>query len=197
MNNLFKILSWISGLAAFLLCYAGYHSDNLILYLSGICIVGVMLIFSWLNDRYRRRMNAQNPVTTVEASVVSHRITREKAGGQHIIRYYVTFRPEDGSPNREFEVSQLDFEDFDVNETGPLRYRGWEFLSFGVKDKSAFKPMAPLAEEYEGKPEPKVGMQRLADWMRSLGARLRTRTAQQEKAVPDKHDSILTHELEE
>ena len=59
-------------------------------------------------------------------------------------------------------MSELDFEDYDVGETGLLRYRGWEFLSFGVKDKSDFKPMAPLPEEYEPKPEPESAAQRIA-----------------------------------
>lgn len=197
MNTLNKIVSWVFGLTAFLLCYAGYYSDNLILYVSGICIVGVMLILSWMKDRQSRKMNAQKPPVTVEATVVSHRIIQEKAGSRYVTRYYISFRPADGSPNLEFEVSQLDFEDFDVGEAGPLRYRGWEFLSFGVKDKSGFKPMAPLAEEYEAKPEPKSALQRAGDRIYSLWMQLKAKPVHQEKMARDRADGILTHELDE
>ena len=197
MNRLRKFLSWVSAVAAFLLCYAGYSSENLAMYLAGLCICAVMFVIYGLHDRARRKLNAEKPITTVDASVVGHRIAQEKAGSKHIIRYYITFRPADGSPNCEFEVSQLDFEDFDVNETGPLRYRGWEFLSFGVKDKSDFKPMAPLAEEYEAKPEPTSRIQKLAHYVLTLWQKMRTKPAQHEVDMRADDNGILTHELEE
>lgn len=197
MEKLFRIVSWIAWAAAFLFCYAGYNSDDLMLYLIGIFIVGVMLILSWVKDRQRCKLNAQKPPVTVEATVASHRIIQEKAGSRHITRYYITFRPADGSPNLEFEISQLNYEDFDVGETGPLRYRGWEFLSFGVKDKSGFKPMAPLAEEYEAQAEPKTALQRAGDRLHSLWERLRTKPVQQDGAARKNDDGILTHELDE
>lgn len=197
MKALFKLIEWCAAIAAVLLCYAGYHGNNPLLYLPGACIVGLMLVFHRLNDRWRYKENTQTPITTVEAKITGHRFEQERAGKQRIIRYYITFRPTDGSRSLEFQVSQLDFEDFDVGETGPLRYRGWEFLSFGVTDKSGFTPMAPLAEEYEAKPEPKSGWQRQAERMRSMWKRLRTKPAQPEAIASDNDDGILTHELDE
>lgn len=192
MDKLFRSMSWIAGAAAFLFCYVGYNSDDLMLYLIGICIVGVMLILSWVKDRQRRKMNAQKPPVTVEATVVNHRIIQEKAGSRYITRYYITFRPTDGSSRLEFEVSQLDFEDFDVGETGPLRYRGREFLSFGVKDKSSIKPLAPLPEEYEPRPGPQPWHVRIRQ-MFAKGDEMR-----QGRSNPSKNadDGILTHELD-
>ncbi len=197
MKKLFRLANWAVGLAAFALLYAAQQTADFRCVLAGGGLLGVMVLLNWLNDRHLRKMNVRTPAVTVEAEVVSHRMAQERVGNKYITRYYISFRPVDGSPNLEFEVSQLDYEDFDAGETGPLRYRGWEFLSFGVKDKSGFEPMAPLAEEYEPRPEPKSAIQRAGEQIASLWARLTTRFARRDSPAQENADGILTHELDE
>lgn len=196
MKLMMTILTWAAGLGGFVLIGMAEQSGNPVHVLAGGGCIGYVVLLSLLNDRLRRQENEKKPITEVEATVVGHYTRRERVGRTTQIRWYITFRPADGSPNVEFEVSELDFEDYDVGETGPLRYRGWEFLSFGVKDKSDFKPMAPLPEEYEPKPEPESAVQRTA---RKLYVLWTSFISPKEKQgnVSETDDGILTHEIDE
>ena len=83
-----------------------------------------------------------------------------------------------------------------MDETGLLRYRGWEFLSFGVKDKTDFKPMAPLPEEYAPKPEPESAAQRIARKLHAMWTSFISPKEKQEN-VSEPDEGILSHEIDE
>ena len=163
----------------------------------GVCVL-LAVLCGFLEDHMKRQDNQKKPVINVEATVVSHHQVRERVGRNHsVIRCYITFQTTDGQV-LEFNVSEIDYDDFDIGESGPLRYRGWEFLSFGVKDKSHIKPIAPLPEEYEPVPEPKSALSKAGEKAVALWTKLTSRTAQQsDEAAPPKDDGILTHELDE
>ena len=196
MKLAMTILTWAAGLGGFVLLGMAEQSGSLVYVLAGGGCIGIVVLLSLLNDRIRRLENEKKPITEVEATVVGHYIRRDRAGRTTVTRWYITFRPTDGSPNVEFEVSELDFDDFDINETGLLRYRGWQFLSFGVKDKSAIKPVAPLPEEYESKPEPESRVQRATRKLHALWTRFMN-SKEKRATVPELDDGILTHEIEE
>ena len=192
-----KILTGVTGAIAVFAIMTAYVSNNLPSALLGALMICLALLFGFFEERARRAENRRKPIIAVEAKVVSHHKVRERVSRNHSVeRYYITFKTEDDQVV-EFQVSEIDYEDFDLGETGPLRYRGWEFLSFGVKDKSGFKPMAPLAEEYEAKPEPKPALQRAGEKLQSLWKQLQEKPKQQESAAENKADGILTHELDE
>lgn len=160
-------------------------------------MVGVVVLCLGLDIRAHQRRNDQKPIVTTEATVLSHRTTTERVGKGKYILYWVAFRTADGA-RLEFNVSQLDYEDFDIGESGPLRYRGWQFLSFGVKDKSHIKPIAPLPEEYEPAPERKSALSKAGEKAVALWTKLTSRKARQpDESLPTKDDGILTHELDE
>ena len=196
MKLVMTILTWAAGLGGFVLIGMAEQSGNPVHVLAGGGCIGLVVLLSLLNNRLRRQENEKKPITEAEATVVGHYTRRERVGRTTQIRWYITFRPADGSPNVEFEVSELDFEDYDMGETGPLRYRGWEFLSFGVKDKSDFKPMAPLPEEYEPKPEPESAAQRIGRKLHTLWMSLISPKEKQEN-VSEPDEGILTHEIDE
>ena len=196
MKLVMTILTWAAGLGGFVLIGMAEQSGNPVHVLAGGGCIGLVVLLSLLNDRLRRQENEKKPIIEVEATVLGHYTRRERVGRTTVTRWYITFRPADGSPNVEFEVSELDFDDFDIDETGLLRYRGWEFLSFGVKDKSGSKPMAPLPEEYEPKPEPESAAQRTARRLHALWTRFMAAKGKQEN-VSEPNDGILTHEIDE
>ncbi len=195
-----KVISWVIGIGAAVLYIAGAGENTMQFRLLAVLLLVVYLPIGMLVTYFQRKGNEQKPIVTVEARVVSHRTLREKVGRNAIIRYYITFRPADGSMSVELEVSKLDFEDFDQGETGTLRYRGWEFLSFGLKDKSAIKPIAPLPEEYEPQPEPKrrrISLKEAFMALRIRHARLSALHKTEAESAPVKDQGILTHELED
>ncbi len=193
MKRVIYILGWAAGIGMVVLFSSAEATGELRYALCGGCCIGAFVLLSLWHERLRRAENVKQPIVAVEASVCSRRMTTERAGKQHVTRYWLTFRTEDGK-RLEFNVSQLVYEDFDDGEAGPLRYRGWEFLSFGVKDKSDFKPMAPLPEEYEYRPgEPKSIRQRIGEKLKAMKP-ARTASA---KHTEVQNDSILTHELDE
>ena len=146
----------------------------------------------------RRQDNQKKPITSVEATVVSHHKVRERVGRRNsVIRYFMTFKTADGQV-MEFNVSEIDYDDFDIGETDLLRYRGWEFLSFGVKDKSHIKPIAPLPEEYEPAPEQKSTAVKVKESIIALWNKLTSRSEAKSEAVDqEEKPGILTHELDE
>lgn len=190
----------VIGFGAAVLLISATGENTMRFRLLAVLLLVVGLLISMLIAYFQRKENEQKPIVTVEASVVSHRTIREKVGRNTAIRYYITFRPVDGGMSVELEVSELNFEDFDLDETGTLRYRGWEFLSFGLKDKSGIEPIAPLPEEYEPRPEPKRRRIPLKECIRSLWTRHARHYAPQKtetESTPAKDPGILTHELDE
>ncbi len=190
------VISWVIGIGAAVLLV----SDTTRFRLLGVLLLVVYLLINMLADYFQRKENEQKPIDTVEARVVSRRAIRENVGRNTIICYFITFCPVDGGMSVELEVSKLNFEDFDEGETGTLRYRGWEFLSFGLKDKSGIKPIAPLPEEYEPRPKPKRRRIPLKEAFMALRTRHARHSAPQKteaESAPAKDPGILTHELDE
>lgn len=193
-----KILTGVTGVIAVFAIMTAYVSNSLPSALLGALMIGLALLFGFFEDRAKRAENRRKPIIAVEAKVVSHHKVRERVSRNHSVeRYYITFKTEDDQVV-EFQVSEIDYEDFDLGETGPLRYRGWEFLSFGVKDKSHIKPMAPLPEEYEPAPEPESALEKLRSRLNSLRTKQSSGKLQSD-ATPEveKDNGVLTHELDE
>ena len=189
LNVILKVLAVL----AVIIVLTATQTHNLEAGLLGGAFVILGLLGNWLLEQIHQRDNQRKPVITVEAKAVSHRMFRERVGRTTVVRYYITFKTTDGEL-LEFSVSQFDFEDFDIGETGPLRYRGWEFLSFGVKDKSHIKPIAPLPEEYDRIEEEESLRDKAAAFLSELAERSRQESTQDE---PAKDDGVLTHELDE
>jgi len=189
LNVILKVLAVL----AVIIVMTATQTHNLEAGLLGGAFVILGLLGNWLLEQLHQRDNQRKPVITVEAKTVSHRMFRERVGRTTVVRYYITFKTTDGEL-LEFSVSQFDFEDFDIGETGPLRYRGWEFLSFGVKDKSHIKPIAPLPEEYDRIEEEESLRDKAAAFLSELAERSRQESTQDE---PAKDDGVLTHELDE
>ena len=189
LNVILKVLAVL----AVIIVLTATQTHNLEAGLLGGAFVILGLLGNWLLEQIHQRDNQRKPVITVEAKTVSHRMFRERVGRTTDLRYYITFKTTDGEL-LEFSVSQFDFEDFDIGETGPLRYRGWEFLSFGVKDKSHIKPIAPLPEEYDRIEEEESLRDKAAAFLSELAERSRQESTQDEHA---KDDGVLTHELDE
>lgn len=138
------------------------------------------------------------PIVAVQATLCSHRTeyVRDRYRSNHDLMYFVTFRTEDHHL-LEFQVSRLNYEDFDVGETGELRYRGDEFLSFGLLDKSNIPPMMPLPDEYVQPLHPTpTRLQRFGAWLKRR--QNREFPDEESAAAPERErNGILTHELEE
>ena len=94
----------------------------------------------------RRKKNASKPITTVDAKVLYRRLERYgryKANR----RYFILFRLADGKC-REFEVPYAEYKAHAEDETGVLRYRTWEYLSFTPGEVLTEAP--PAAIEVSG-----------------------------------------------
>lgn len=197
MRRALSILARLLTAAAIVLMLISSATEGLAGLWGGLCVL-LAVLCGFLEDRMKRQDNQKKPITNVEATVVSHHQVRERVGrNSSVIRSYITFKTADGQVV-EFNVSEIDYEDFDIGETDLLRYRGWQFLSFGVKDKSHIKPIAPLPEEYEPAPEPQSALAKAGEKVAALWTKLTSRTAQQsDEAAPPKDDGILTHELDE
>lgn len=198
MRDILNILARLLTGAAVTLMLLSSVTEGLAAGIWGVMCILLAVLCGFLKDRMIRQDNQKKPITNVEATVVSHHQVRERVGrNSSVIRSYITFKTADGQVV-EFNVSEIDYEDFDIGETDLLRYRGWQFLSFGVKDKSHIKPIAPLPEEYEPAPEPQSALAKAWEKAAALWTKLTSRTAQQsDVAAPPKDDGILTHELDE
>lgn len=192
-----KVLNILAGLltsAAIILMLFSSGTDVPTAGLWGGVFLLLTVLCAFLNDRVERHDNKKKPVTSVEATVVSHHKVRQRVGrNYYVTRCYLTFKTADGQV-AEFEVSEMDYDDFDIGETDLLRYRGWEFLSFGVKDKSHIKPMAPLPEEYDCIEEEESLCDKAAAFLSKLTDRSRQKNGE---SAAEKADGILTHELDE
>lgn len=194
---------------AMILLFGARFAGDLLGLLGGSLLIGLAVFLGWLADRVRRKENQKKPITTVEATVIGHRVETHRSRSMTTYNYYVTFSPADGSPNVEFEVSEIDFDDYDIGETGPLRYRTWEFLSFNIPDRSDMKPLAPLPEEYEPAPDEitvevdwagtKARMNALKEKIAALWKRVKAQDPEglDADSAVEKADGILTHELDE
>ena len=197
MRKVPNFLARLMTAAAVVLMLLAYTTADLTAGLWGGACVLLAVMCGFLEDRMKRQANRQKPIVAVEATVLSHRTVRERMGrsSNYVINYYVSFRTADGT-RLEFNVSQLDYEDLDVGETGPLRYRGWQFLSFGVKDKSAIKPMAPLPEEYDQPPAEKPSpVRQFTAWLKAKTSKTDRKSVEQTENRPE--GRVLTHELDE
>lgn len=159
--------------------------------LSGMLVTaGLTVLLGCLAECTRRSEARRMPIVSIDATLTSHRteyVRGARYRSHHDLLYFVTFRTADRQL-LEFQVSRLNYEDFDLDETGELRYRGSEFLSFGLMDKSGIPPMAPLPEEYAPPSQPP---RRIA----------RQKHSSPQQVSPDackpSTTGILTHELEE
>lgn len=179
----------------------------LLLWLAGFGVI-------YLADRVRRKENQKNPITTVEATVVGHRMETHHTRYSHSKTFYMTFKPEDGGDKLEFEVPESDYQDFSAGDKGPLRYRTWEYLSFCAKDMSDVEPLAPLPDEYDpvtNEVSDESGWNRaeklldlvaekaMALWQKAkerCSEVLKSKAVQSDEAG-EKDGGILTHEIDE
>lgn len=207
-------LGYLSGIlcvAALVLMLVARVSGNLGLCLWGILLFGTMMLVISLADYLRRKENEKNPITTVEAAVVGHRMETYQGRYSTSHSFYVSFMPAAGGDVLEFKVSEAEYRDFCVGEKGKLRYRTWEYLSFKQKDLSAIEPLPPLPDEYEVLPDTVKAedgwerAERLLDalidkgkaFLETAQAKLKAiKTPPKKEEVPD-DDGILTHELDD
>lgn len=194
MRKVLNILVCLLTGAAIVLMLFSSGTDVPTARLLGGAFLLLAVLCAFLKDRMERQDNKKKPITSVEATVVSHHKVRQRVGrNYYVIRCYITFKTADGQVV-EFEVSEIDYDDFDIGETDLLRYRGWEFLSFGVKDKSHIKPMAPLPEEYDCIEEEESLREKAAGFLSKMTERMRQ---EKPEAAAEKADGIMTHDLDE
>lgn len=172
--------------------------------------VGILLLFvafgvALLGDEVRRAANRKNPITTAEATVVGHRMETYHSRYSASHQFFMTFQIGDGEP-QEFEVPEQDYQDFGKGDTGPLRYRTWEYISFN----------RPADEENQDPPEGYVSSadevplevdwsetiaqlnalkEKALTWWNNLKAR---RTKHKESPTEEKEETsgVLTHEID-
>lgn len=211
MHKKLSMIGIILFAAAIILMVVARGSDNVGLSLLALLMPGLIVLWAKLTERVRRKENEKNPITTVEATVVGHRMETHHTRYSTSHTFYVTFQPADGSENLEFEVPEEDYQDFGTGDKGPLRYRTWEYLSFNLPDRSDVKPLAPLPKEYEPAPdeitveEDWAGAQAkwaaFQDKVKALWQKLTTRPKAAPEAaqqpVEEEDDGVLTHELDE
>ena len=154
------------------------------------------LLCGALEKHLRDKEQSGLPINAVQAAVVSHHKVRERVSRNYsVTRCYITFKTTEGQVV-EFSVSEIDYDDFDVGETGLLRYRGGEFLSFGVRDKSHIQPIAPLPDEYDrAEPRKQSIVQRIAAWVKAQTTKTDRKSGKFEENRLK--SGVLTHELDE
>ncbi len=199
MQKWFIRLAAVSGFACALLSvqFQAQPDGTFPLALLGTLMLTVLFVL--LAERARVQKVRRMPIVAVQATLCSHRTeyVRDRYRSNHDLMYFVTFRTEDHHL-LEFQVSRLNYEDFDVGEAGELRYRGDEFLSFGLLDKSDIQPMMPLPDEYNQPLHPTPArLQRFGAWLKRRQARNATADAESAASHERECDDILTHELEE
>lgn len=211
---MYKKLKTVEEILCFViavLILGGYAAKSAMAVGVGVIFLFCVLCIGILSKEVRRVENQKNPITTVEATVVGHRMETHHSRYSTSHTFYVTFQPADGSENLEFEVPEEDYQDFGTGDKGPLRYRTWEYLSFNLPDRSNVKPLAPLPEEYEPAPDEitvevdwegaQAKWAAFQDKAQALWQKLMTKTkttseAPQQPAEED-DDGVLTHELDE
>ena len=198
MQKWFIRLAAVSGFACALLSvqFQAQPDGTFPLGLLGTLMLTVLFVL--LAERARVQEVRRMPIVAVQATLCSHRTeyVRDRYRSNHDLMYFVTFRTEDHHL-LEFQVSRLNYEDFDVGETGELRYRGDEFLSFGLLNKSNIPPMMPLPDEYDQPLHPTpTRLQRFDTWLKRR--QKRNFPDEESTAAPEREcKGILTHELEE
>lgn len=192
-------LTVVSGLL-FCLQAAQFQAQRSTALLVGMLVtVGLTVLLGYLTECTRRSESRRMPIVAVQATLCLHRTeyVRDRYRRSHDLMYFVTFRTADHHI-LEFRVSRLNYKDFDVGETGELRYRGNEFLSFGLMDKSDIPPMMPLPDEYDQPLQPMMTrLQRFGTWMKHRRSRRVSADAGSTSSTERERNRILTHELED
>lgn len=95
---------------------------------AGVVVVALVIsLWRW----WRVRVNSVKPVTCVIAEVVDKRMTTVRnRWGHDGHAFYVTFRPDGGGEDVEFQVGETEYRAYRWKDRGPLSYRTWEFVSF-------------------------------------------------------------------
>ena len=94
---------------------------------------GIVLVFAaavacnLLAEHVRREKNKENPITEAEAVFMSRRTERH---GRYGRKYFLKFMMKKDHTQLEFEVPYSEFDVYTMGDTGVLRYRTWEYLSF-------------------------------------------------------------------
>lgn len=199
-------LLFAAALALLLIGFAGNMAAAMAVgMLLALAAFGIAL----LGDEVRRAANRKNPITTVKATVVEHRMETYHSRYSAHHQFFITFQIADGDP-LEFEVPEQDYQDFGKGDTGPLRYRTWEYISFN----------RPVDEEHPDPPEGYVpGPEEVlveVDWTKTIAwlnlvkekalswwnkvkekaVRPAPQAKQPEEANAEK-SGILTHEIDE
>lgn len=182
-------------------------------------LIGAVGIICFVYDLLKRKRNSRRPVVEVKARVVGRRIETVRSFGRYHRNiyhyYYVSFKPEDGSPAVEFQVSDILYNTYEHGEVDLLRYRGWELLSFGGNLEDV-KPIAPLPEEHNWQPEDESRWHRMLRWINAklwdwadyplrawdwfceaLAEAAKKRREKEHLDDKQEEDSILSHELSE
>ncbi len=185
--------------------------------------VGIVVIAHFVYDLLKRKHNSRQPVIEVKARVVGKRLETSRPYGRYYRDtyhyYYVSFKPEDGSPAVEFQVSDILYNSYEYGEVDLLRYRGWDLLTFGGNLEEV-KPIAPLPEEHNWQSKDESRWQRMICWINAklwdwadyplrvwewlseviAGAAEKRRENVMKKGKQQNQqeaDGILTHELDE
>lgn len=197
MQKWFIRLAAVSGFACALLSVQFQAQPDGTFPLGLLGTLVLTLLFVLLAERARVQEVRRMPIVAVQATLCSHRTeyVRNRYRSRHDLMYFVTFRTEDHRI-LEFQVSRLNYEDFDVGETGELRYRAGEFLSFGLLDKSDIPPMMPLPDEYDQPLQPTpTRLQCFGAWLKR--SQVRKVPDEEGTAFEREHNGIVTHEPEE
>lgn len=135
---------------------------------NAVLFIGAVGMICFVYDLLKRKRNSRRPVVEVKARVVGRRIETVRSFGRYHRNvhhyYFVSFKPEDGSPAVEFQVSDILYNSYEHGEVDLLRYRGWELLSFGTNLEDV-KPIAPLPEEHNWQPEDESRWHRMLRWI--------------------------------
>lgn len=166
---MYNTIKWIADgcwLLSIVLLFFGYVTEaegEFIWFVGIIAVVGVLLRAG--AAKFRLEENKSKPVTTVNATIMSHR-TESWDRRRYDTRYFVKFLIGQDKVRLELEVPMLEFEALHPGDTGVLRYRDWEYLSF-VPGQRVEATILPPVE---------------------------TKTIQMQEVSTD--DGILTHEID-
>ena len=167
---MYNTIKWIADgcwLLSIVLLFFGYVTEaegEFVWFVGIIAVVGVLL--RERAAKLRLEENKSKPVTTVNATIMSHRTeSRDRWGYDK--RYYVKFLIGQEKLRLELELPKSESEALHPGDTGVLRYRDWEYLSF-VPGQRVEETILPPVE---------------------------TKTIQMQEVSTD--DGILTHEIDE
>lgn len=94
-----------------------------------VIVAGVGVLLKEAAAKLRLEENKSKPVTTVDATIMSHR-TESWDQRRYDTRYFVKFLIGQDKVRLELEVPMTEFEALHPGDTGVLRYRDWEYLSY-------------------------------------------------------------------